>query len=223
MNKIKIIIINILFYIPFLCYSQSLLHGLHGQDSVWLDSVTIKNEYFIEGVYKYYRKNKKTIDTNKYLFIGISRDYYSAPNDTSVLSARITIKDDIDNNILSAGDIYSLYFFTINNVLCLLEVNKAYKHLLFSKEGEENLLFEKTNAQKMFIYEKRKYIHIPSRPTSPVARYKIKMINDSELQIEQQYYMKYPASKIRQLYYRIRYRKFFTTLLPKWMEGIPFL
>lgn len=162
------------------------------KDSVWIDSVKVKSEQFLQKLSDFYSKSISSIDTNSFLYIFTS----SYPEDTNCFTVYVGIENDLVNELMTV-ELFGLFYFMIDDVLVLVK---------FSEDNEiENLLFKRTTKQRKFTYTNREFIKLKIGHYSTRAAYEIRKANSSKLKIKKLYYMKYPASRIRKLYYRLRY------------------
>jgi len=179
-----------------------LLLRLHGQnnviknyhvESIIIDSIHIESSKFSVNLNKFYKKNKKNIKPNSFIYIDMNK-YYN--KDTNSYIVIIKLENDMDNALTKC-----LYG---NMGYCML--NNVYVLILFSKDMD-NLFFKRTQYQRNFIFNRRDTVKTTVGVNSTRVGYKVKKRKNNEFLIRRIFYFKYPSSGLKKIYYRVFFNK----------------
>jgi hypothetical protein len=188
-----ILVAVLLFIIPVFGKSQEGLTAPTQIDSVYIDSLEIVNGTFLSKFNEFYAKNEKSIDSNTYFVVLIVR---GNENDSNTYWVNISKGNDVENDFQHLRENKSGYY-KFKNSLVLIPV-------LY----DEVPIFTRSN-KKMFFFGHLEFLRDKYGLTHTSVGYKISKNKSSELKFKKLYYFKCPYSKVKSLYYRIRYRRYF--------------
>jgi hypothetical protein len=179
----------VVLLIPCIGITQENIKNINLKDTVLIDSVAIINKQFSREFDKFYRRNEELIGIDSYFVVFIS--HYSEDNSITFL-IDVSLRNDLDNYMQNVRENVSGYFIYKNNMVLI--------PVLYDETG----LFIRTRKKQLVFNHKENIAFIRGLSFTHVG-YKLRKTQSSKVKIKKKYYIKYPHSKLKSIYYRIRY------------------
>ncbi len=194
MRVLFVVFVIVLYFVPSRCLAQDTINKAVSLECVNLDSLEITNKKLLKEIDTYYNKTKELMDTNSFFRVFINR---FEENDSNSYLFYISLGEDLENEMQWVRENKSGYF-RYNNTLVLIP-------FLNDSIG----IYKRAN-KKLFCFNRREFVTTCGGHCSKTeAGFKIKKTKASKIKIRKLYFFKSPYSKVKRLFYRIRYRHHF--------------